>query len=113
MGLPNSRGQSFAGDVAHGQSKGGVQFHHLEKVSREMAHGKNFAGDLKLAPDEFTRGAELPLNLGRLINSLLHLCLFTTHCIQFLLHRLDARREAFCRGGQISTHVPFVFRLPL
>src|SRR4029077_1265112 len=113
MGLPNSRRQSLAGDVAHGQSKGGVEFHHLEIVSREVAHGKNFAGDLKLAPDEFTRGAELPLNLGRLIDSLLQLCLFTSHCIQFLLHRLDARRKASCRDGQTLTRVPFAFRFPL
>src|SRR5258708_3198043 len=67
----------------------------------------------KLPAGMFTGWAELPLNLGRPINSLLHLCLFTTHCIQFLLHRLDARREAFCRGGQTLTRVPFAFRLPL
>src|ERR1700730_14473900 len=78
-----------------------------------MAHGENFAGDLVIAPDEFTWGAEVPLNLGRLINSLLQFGLFTSHSIQLLLHRLDTRRMASCRRGPGSTHVPFAFRLPL
>src|SRR6266849_9917634 len=107
MGLPNSGGQSFAGDVAHGQSKDGVELHHLEKVSREMAHGENFSGDLELAPDEFAWGAEPPLDLGRLIDGLLQLCLFTAHCSQFLLHRLNARHKASCLGGQTLTPFPF------
>src|SRR3979490_612613 len=112
MCLPNSRGHSFAGDIAHGCSEGGVELHHLEKVSGEMAHGKDFAGDLELAPDEFTRGAELPLNLGRLIDSLLQLCLFKSHCIEFPLYRLNAHRNAG-HGGQTFTRVPFALRLPL
>src|SRR2546425_12326248 len=94
MGLPNSGGQSFAGDVAHGQSKGGVELHHLEKVSREMAHGENFSGDLELAPDEFARGAETPLHLRRLIDGLLPLCLFTPHASEALLHTVNARHKA-------------------
>src|SRR6266852_4643700 len=106
MGLPNSGGQSFAGDVAHGQSKDGVELHHLEKVSREMAHGENFSGDLELAPDEFARGAEPPLHLGRLIDGLLQLCLFTAHCIQFLSDRMDVLRKLSSR-----CRLPTAFRL--
>src|SRR5215469_18693969 len=78
-----------------------------------MAHGKKFASDLELPPHEFTRGAEFPLNLCRLIDSLLQFCLLTPHCIQFLVHRLDAWLKASRRGGQALTHVPFAFRLAL
>ncbi len=106
MGLPNSRGQTFAGDVAHCQSEDGVEFHHFEKISRKMTDGKNFAGDLELARGELAWGAEPALHLSGFINGLLQLCLFATHRIQFLFDRLDVLR----RLSSPSEHTLTAFR---
>jgi hypothetical protein len=61
-----------------------------------MAYGKHFAGDLKLAPDKFTGRAEFPLDLGRLVDSLLQFCVFTAYRFKLLSLRSSFFREG-CR----------------
>src|SRR6266404_3408310 len=106
VGLPNSRGQSFAGDVAYYQSKDGVELHHFEEVAREMAHGENFSGDLELTRDEFARSAKLALHLSRLIDGLLQLGMLVAYGNQFLFDGMHGLRRLCLRGGRL---VPIFF----
>ncbi len=80
--------------------KGGAEFHHLEKISRKMAHRENFSGNLELAPDKFAWSAEPTLHLGGFIDGLLQFRLIAAQCIQFVLQRLDALRSASAVAGK-------------
>src|ERR1700758_2809540 len=92
MGLPDSRSQSFSRDVADGQSKGGAKFHHLEKISGEMAHREDFSSDFELAPDKFAGSAETALHLGGFKDGFLQFCLFAADCVQLVREKLCALR---------------------
>src|SRR5215468_3119517 len=60
---PNARREALAGNVAEDDAEDAVELEHLEKITGQVAHRKNLAGDFKVAAAEFARGAQTALHL--------------------------------------------------
>jgi hypothetical protein len=60
---PHPGCQTFAADVAQGKDYAAARFLYREKVTGQVANGKNFAGNLEVAVPDQTRGAQAPVHL--------------------------------------------------
>src|ERR1700675_4748143 len=89
MGLPDSGRYPLAGDVTQSDSQHVIKLHHFEKISGQMTHWKDFAGDFKVAPYQFARGTEFPLDLRGFVDCLLEYGVLATHSVQLLLDRVN------------------------
>jgi hypothetical protein len=69
---PDARGEALAGNVADDYTEGAVEFDHLEEISRQVTHRKNFPGDFEVTAAEFARGAQAALNLSGFEKAAVH-----------------------------------------
>src|SRR5947208_1915164 len=80
---PHARGQSFATDITEREYYSAVRMPDGEKITGQMAHGKNLTGNFKVAVTDQARGTKPAVHLSRFEDRRVQLRIILLQCGKF------------------------------